>query len=111
MVDGSTTVTVSVISGTGQSLPECEMDALLLGRTKVSCNNLNDDASGITRAFARFSMVIFYDNFQHNVFNSPKMPFILTVYDVGGRSNGNQLIFNAVDSNISMNFHLAKMEN
>lgn len=37
MVDGSTTVTVSVISGSGQNpLSESEMDALLLGRTKVS---------------------------------------------------------------------------
>lgn len=34
MVEGTTTVTVSVISG-GQ-IAECEMDALLLGRTKVS---------------------------------------------------------------------------
>lgn len=37
MVEGTTTVTVSVISGSGQNpIPECEMDALLLGRTKVS---------------------------------------------------------------------------
>lgn len=35
MVDGSTTVTVSVISGQNP-IPESEMDALLLGRTKVS---------------------------------------------------------------------------
>lgn len=37
MVEGTTTVTVSVISGGPHTLPECEMDALLLGRTKVSC--------------------------------------------------------------------------
>lgn len=42
MVEGSTTVTVSVISG-GQNpgIPESEMDALLLGRTKVSCKTLS----------------------------------------------------------------------
>lgn len=34
MVEGTTTVTVSVISG--GHIAECEMDALLLGRTKVS---------------------------------------------------------------------------
>lgn len=43
MVDASTTVTVSVISGTGQNLPECEMDALLLGRTKVSFHIVNNN--------------------------------------------------------------------
>lgn len=38
MVDGTATVTVSVISSSGQPnpLPESEMDALLLGRTKVN---------------------------------------------------------------------------
>lgn len=38
MVDGTTTITVSVISGSNpaNAIPECEMDALLLGRTKVS---------------------------------------------------------------------------
>lgn len=38
MVDGTATVTVSVISGSGppHSIPESEMDALLLGRTKVN---------------------------------------------------------------------------
>lgn len=37
MVEGTGTfVTVSVISGGQNPIPECEMDALLLGRTKVS---------------------------------------------------------------------------
>lgn len=38
MVEGTATVTVSVISGSGppNSIPESEMDALLLGRTKVN---------------------------------------------------------------------------
>ena len=83
MVDGSTTVTVSVISGTGQNLPECEMDALLLGRTKVSCNILNDDASGTSKVSLLVSLGFngyFYDNFQQCFRLSPKMPFTLAVH-------------------------------
>lgn len=90
MVDGSTTVTVSVISGTGQNLPECEMDALLLGRTKVSCNILNDDASGTSKVSLLVSMVIFTIIF-NNVFDSPPRCHSLWPC-TGGRSNGNQLI-------------------
>lgn len=43
MVEGTTTVTVSVISGSGppHSIPESEMDALLLGRTKVNKSFVN----------------------------------------------------------------------
>lgn len=35
-MEGTTTVTVSVIGGGQNPIPECEMENLLLGRTKVS---------------------------------------------------------------------------
>lgn len=58
MVDASTTVTVSVISGTGQNLPECEMDALLLGRTKVSFHIVNNNNNRVRWGWYRFLTIL-----------------------------------------------------